>query len=90
MFSVTRYILYLLYVFGYHSLYIFDISLIRITVVQAIKELNIKTKNWKELLTDEPFTRADIITIQVNFHFAIFGLGWNLEVVHIQDYKLNN
>ncbi|EYU44494.1 hypothetical protein ABFS82_08G058200 [Erythranthe guttata] len=31
---------------------------------EAIKELNIKTKNWKELLTDEPFTRQDIITIQ--------------------------
>nr|GMC62714.1 peptidyl-prolyl cis-trans isomerase CYP65 [Ipomoea batatas] len=33
-------------------------------VAQAIKELNIKTKNWKELLTDEPFTKEDIITIQ--------------------------
>lgn len=31
---------------------------------EAIKELNIKTKNWKELLTDEPFTREDLITIQ--------------------------
>lgn len=31
---------------------------------EAIKELNLKTKNWKELLTDEPFTRQDIITIQ--------------------------
>ncbi|KAH7845497.1 hypothetical protein Vadar_002903 [Vaccinium darrowii] len=31
---------------------------------EAIKELNIKTKNWKELLTDEPFTRGDLITIQ--------------------------
>jgi peptidyl-prolyl cis-trans isomerase-like protein 2 len=31
---------------------------------EAIKELNIKTKNWKELLTEEPFTRADLITIQ--------------------------
>ncbi|KAJ0040123.1 hypothetical protein Pint_27885 [Pistacia integerrima] len=30
----------------------------------AIKELNIKTKNWKELLTDEPFTKEDLITIQ--------------------------
>ncbi|CAL5363926.1 unnamed protein product [Camellia sinensis] len=29
----------------------------------AIKELNIKTKNW-ELLTDETFTREDLITIQ--------------------------
>lgn len=34
-------------------------------VVQAIKELNIKTKNWQELLTDEPFKREDLITIQV-------------------------
>ncbi|XP_050388092.1 peptidyl-prolyl cis-trans isomerase CYP65 [Argentina anserina] len=31
---------------------------------EAIKELNIKTKNWKELLTDEPFSRGDLITIQ--------------------------
>eukprot|EP00899_Mesostigma_viride_P012634 jgi/Mesvir1/21371/Mv20855-RA.1 len=31
---------------------------------QAIQELNIKTKNWKDLLTDEPFTRKDIITLQ--------------------------
>ncbi|KAF5763632.1 putative peptidylprolyl isomerase [Helianthus annuus] len=31
---------------------------------EAIKELNLKTKNWKELLTDEPFKREDIITIQ--------------------------
>ncbi|EFJ34420.1 ubiquitin-protein ligase, PUB49 [Selaginella moellendorffii] len=31
---------------------------------EAIKELNLKAKNWKELLTDEPFTRNDIITIQ--------------------------
>lgn len=36
--------------------------------VQAIKELNIKAKNWKELLTDEPFTRKDIITLQVCLH----------------------
>lgn len=31
---------------------------------ESIKELNIKTKNWKELLTDELFKREDIITIQ--------------------------
>ncbi|KAL9264886.1 Peptidyl-prolyl cis-trans isomerase CYP65-like protein [Drosera capensis] len=31
---------------------------------EAIKELNLKTKNWKELLTDEPFTKEDLITIQ--------------------------
>lgn len=33
---------------------------------EALRELNIKSKNWKELLTDEPFTREDIITIQVS------------------------
>jgi peptidyl-prolyl cis-trans isomerase-like protein 2 len=32
--------------------------------MQAIQELNIKPKNWRELLTDEPFTRNDLITIQ--------------------------
>ncbi|XP_077233455.1 plant U-box 49 [Tasmannia lanceolata] len=31
---------------------------------EAIKELNLKTKNWKELLTDDPFTKDDLITIQ--------------------------
>ncbi|KAL6013061.1 hypothetical protein ACLOJK_003551 [Asimina triloba] len=31
---------------------------------EAIKELNLKTKNWKELLTDKPFTKEDLITIQ--------------------------
>ncbi|XP_057874050.2 peptidyl-prolyl cis-trans isomerase CYP65 isoform X1 [Cryptomeria japonica] len=31
---------------------------------EAVKELNIKPKNWRELLTDEPFTKDDIITIQ--------------------------
>lgn len=31
---------------------------------EAIKELNLKVKNWRELLTDEPFTREDLITIQ--------------------------
>lgn len=31
---------------------------------EAIKELNLKTRNWKELLTDEPFTKEDLITLQ--------------------------
>lgn len=29
----------------------------------AVDQLNIKPKNWKDLLTDEPFTRKDIIHI---------------------------
>lgn len=32
---------------------------------EAVEELNVKPKNWKDLLTDEPFTRKDIIHIQV-------------------------
>ncbi|KAJ7382116.1 RING-type E3 ubiquitin-protein ligase ppil2 [Desmophyllum pertusum] len=32
----------------------------------AVEQLNLKAKNFKDLLTDEPFTRKDIITIQNN------------------------
>ncbi|KAJ8286198.1 hypothetical protein GJAV_G00035690 [Gymnothorax javanicus] len=31
---------------------------------EAVEQLNIKTKSYKDLLTDEPFTRKDIITLQ--------------------------
>ncbi len=31
---------------------------------EAIEKLNMKPKNWKDLLTDEPFTRKDLITLQ--------------------------
>uniref|UniRef100_A0A4X2M4V2 RING-type E3 ubiquitin-protein ligase PPIL2 n=1 Tax=Vombatus ursinus TaxID=29139 RepID=A0A4X2M4V2_VOMUR len=31
---------------------------------EAIEQLNIKTKNFKDLLTDEPFSRQDILTLQ--------------------------
>ncbi|KAG8181108.1 hypothetical protein JTE90_003157 [Oedothorax gibbosus] len=31
---------------------------------EAVEQLNLKTKNFKDLLTDEPFTKNDIITIQ--------------------------
>uniref|UniRef100_A0A1A9X4W7 RING-type E3 ubiquitin-protein ligase PPIL2 n=1 Tax=Glossina brevipalpis TaxID=37001 RepID=A0A1A9X4W7_9MUSC len=31
---------------------------------EAIEQLNIKTKNWKDLVDDTPFQRKDIITIQ--------------------------
>lgn len=32
--------------------------------VPQVQELNRKPKNWKDLLTDEPFTQKDIIHIQ--------------------------
>lgn len=31
---------------------------------EAVEQLNIKAKNWKDLVDDTPFTRKDIITIQ--------------------------
>ncbi|XP_014205279.1 peptidyl-prolyl cis-trans isomerase-like 2 [Copidosoma floridanum] len=31
---------------------------------EAVEQLNIKTRNWKDLITDEPFARKDLITIQ--------------------------
>lgn len=31
---------------------------------EAVEQLNIKSKNWKDLINDTPFTRKDIITIQ--------------------------
>lgn len=31
---------------------------------EAVEQLNIKGKNWKDLVNDTPFARSDIITIQ--------------------------
>ncbi len=31
---------------------------------EAIEELNIKAKNWKDLLNDQPFARKDILVLQ--------------------------
>jgi len=32
--------------------------------METIEQFNAKTKNWRDLMTDQPFTRKDIITIQ--------------------------
>lgn len=60
---------------------------------EAVEQLNLKTKNFKDLLTDEAFTRKDIITIQdptsldkfnlANFHH----LKNNLKVVNEEEEK---
>jgi hypothetical protein len=67
-----------------HGLTIHYLMVLWLPMCQAIKELNIKPKNWKELLTDEPFTRDDLITIQVHdisgllsqCHFTMTLLGF--------------
>lgn len=50
-------------------------------VVQAVDQLNIKPNFWKDLVTDEPFTRKDIITIQDPTHLDKFNLA---SFYHIQ------
>jgi peptidyl-prolyl cis-trans isomerase-like 2 len=35
---------------------------------EAVQQFNIKLKSWRDLLSDKPFTRADIIHIQVQPH----------------------
>uniref|UniRef100_A0A4W4F2P3 RING-type E3 ubiquitin-protein ligase PPIL2 n=1 Tax=Electrophorus electricus TaxID=8005 RepID=A0A4W4F2P3_ELEEL len=42
---------------------------------EAVEQLNIKTKNYKDLLTDEPFTRQDIITLQDPTHLDKFNVS---------------
>lgn len=44
-------------------------------VFQAIDQLNIKTKNWKDLLTDEPFVRSDLITLQDPTNLTKFNIA---------------
>lgn len=45
---------------------------------QAVEQLNIKPKSYKDLLTDEPFTRQDIIIIQVGTCIIQFCGGFQL------------
>lgn len=42
---------------------------------EAIEQLNIKTKNWKDLLNSEPFERKDIIVIQEPNNIEKFNIS---------------
>uniref|UniRef100_A0A1B6CWT2 RING-type E3 ubiquitin-protein ligase PPIL2 n=1 Tax=Clastoptera arizonana TaxID=38151 RepID=A0A1B6CWT2_9HEMI len=42
---------------------------------EAVEQLNIKTKSWKDLLTDEPFKRSDLITLQDPSNLEKFNLS---------------
>lgn len=54
---------------------------------EAVEQLNLKSKNLRDLLTDEPFIRRDIITLQEpsnfekqdvsKFYYQIHGLKWD-------------
>ena len=42
---------------------------------EAVEEMNIKTKNWKDLLSDSPFVRNDIIVLQDPKDYSKFNLA---------------
>ncbi|NWW29469.1 PPIL2 ligase, partial [Panurus biarmicus] len=57
---------------------------------EAVEQLNIKPKSYKDLLTDEPFTRQDIVTLQVSFALAPYtmqGLKQNTMFLLILSYS---
>ena len=41
-------------------------TIFRFVYFQAIEQLNLKSKNFKDLLTDEVFSREDIVILQDN------------------------
>lgn len=43
--------------------------------MEAVEQLNIKTKNWKDLISDEPFERKDIITLQDPQNLGKFNIS---------------
>uniref|UniRef100_A0A7N6A1C2 RING-type E3 ubiquitin transferase n=1 Tax=Anabas testudineus TaxID=64144 RepID=A0A7N6A1C2_ANATE len=49
---------------------------------EAVEQLNIKTKSFKDLLTDEPFTRKDIITLQDPTNLDKFNVS---EFFHVKN-----
>jgi len=49
---------------------------------EAIEELNLKPKNFKDLLSDEPFTRKDIITLQDPHQLEKFNISEFYHVKH--------
>ena len=40
---------------------------------ECIERLNVKPKNFRDLLTDEPFSRSDIIDIQVRHAISVLS-----------------
>ncbi|CAN8005286.1 unnamed protein product, partial [Ixodes pacificus] len=63
---------------------------------EAVDQLNLRAKNFKDLLTDEPFTRQDIITLQdpgnlEKFNVSRFHhLKHNLKVVDPEEERLKS
>lgn len=57
----------------FFKLYIFKLFELK-KCSQAVEQLNIKTKSFKDLLNDEPFARNDIIVLQDPHNLGKFNL----------------
>uniref|UniRef100_A0A6P7GE97 RING-type E3 ubiquitin-protein ligase PPIL2 n=1 Tax=Diabrotica virgifera virgifera TaxID=50390 RepID=A0A6P7GE97_DIAVI len=44
-------------------------------LMEAIEQLNIKNRNWKDLITDQPFERKDIIVLQDPNNLSKFDIS---------------
>ncbi|XP_050702213.1 RING-type E3 ubiquitin-protein ligase PPIL2-like [Eriocheir sinensis] len=49
---------------------------------EAVDQLNIKVNNWRDLLTDTPFTRADLVIIQCTDDLSKFNISQFHHVKH--------
>lgn len=49
---------------------------------QAIDQLNIKVNNWRDLLTDAPFVRDDLVVIQCTDDLSKFNISQFHHVKH--------
>ncbi|NXW49873.1 PPIL2 ligase, partial [Nyctiprogne leucopyga] len=56
---------------------------------EAVEQLNIKPKSYKDLLTDEPFTRQDIVTLQVNISLLHFTKQNTISLLTLNDLTLS-
>ncbi|KAJ8927440.1 hypothetical protein NQ314_020110 [Rhamnusium bicolor] len=53
-----------------------------IYLMEAIEQLNIKNRNWKDLITDKPFERKDIIVLQDPNDLSKFNISRFHHVKH--------
>jgi len=51
---------------------------------EAVEQLNIKTKNWKDLITDVKFVRTDIVVIQDPSNLSKFNMQTFFHLKHNQ------
>lgn len=51
-------------------------------LMEAVEQLNLKNKNWKDLISDTPFERKDIITLQDPLDLSKFNISKFYHVIN--------